>query len=174
MVGAGLWHHEPDGAGARVGDVGVGAYDERLQDVVPVQVAVAYEEPAVGGVVGVEGETQQPLLAAVPDAGLDVEEGRVEEGPGGMDANHAALFGNEEPGIAWRRGEHHGTVGGAKRLQGEGDRVGRVVAVARAARTGHERHGRKDQSEDRAVTHRHVALRRENPGPTSRTGRCVA
>ena len=71
MVGERLGDVEQDRLARGVGEVGVrGADAERRDDGVAGEVRVVDEEPRVGRVVRVEGEPEQPTLAAAGDRGL--------------------------------------------------------------------------------------------------------
>ncbi len=59
--------------------------------------AVVDEEPAVGRVVGVEGDPEEPALVLIVDLGSDVEERRGPDGPIAFDdPNPSPLFDDED------------------------------------------------------------------------------
>src|SRR5262249_59232737 len=60
-------------------------------------VGVVQDEAAVRGVAGVEGEPEQPLLAAARDLGREVEEGRGRGRAAADDADPPGLLDDEQP-----------------------------------------------------------------------------
>ena len=58
------------------------------------------DEPAVGGILGMEGEPEQSLLVPARDLPGDVEERGREQGAVLHDADPSALLDDEEPGVA--------------------------------------------------------------------------
>ena len=80
-----------------VGGVGPGSGAE-LRDVGMARaVGVVHEEAAVLRVAGMEGEAEEPALAAAADAVQEVEERRGEDRAGADDPDAAGLLHDEQP-----------------------------------------------------------------------------
>jgi hypothetical protein len=88
-----------------IGAGGVGAHSVALHARVPGQVGVVDVEVAVGGIRRVEGQPEQPPLAAAGDAVRDVQERRGEEGAVLHHADAPRLLHDEEARVAGGGGE---------------------------------------------------------------------
>ena len=105
----------------RVGDVRIGRADVVFgKDGVRGRlVHVGDEEAPVGGVAGMEGQSQQAVLAATADLGRDVKEGLRQDHAGTHDVDDAVLVKHEESVVTGVGHQHRPGHVGDDRGQGE-------------------------------------------------------
>src|SRR5207247_1431098 len=132
----GVGDSEEDGGAGRIADVGVRRGDGVARDGdVAARRGVVDEEEAVRRVVRMEGQAEEPALAAAGDEVADVEEGRGQDARAVPDRDGAALLDDEEPRVAGaddaeRRSEAAGDALQGELLRGGGEGIKRASRTA--------------------------------------------